>query len=345
MRTFIFIGLLTFLSWQTAAGDLPAAMQETWTFAQITNALREVEASWEKSPRTGYEIVCQIVNAKPDEPLALKTLLLGISQLPVPSMEENLEAMWEPLFFKWKTLEELARFTPLGNASGTWEHLASMVGWVRPQIIPDYRAQTVGRSLSMNGIFADRTSQAYQEHLAMLRDIQRKRAIFKCQDQMEHIMWSWRLPVDRIRGLATKMPPEERRQYLDRIKELAHSDEEEAKLIDTPIMPEKTIYPSVDAMRYFLSNVTPEKRAQEIEKARRESNYTEEQLKELEAPYDAPVPSPPVEEGIIIYPPTGMMRDILSRSSPERRVKRFEELRKAAAYSEDDMKILEAPYE
>ena len=37
-----------------------------------------------------------------------------------------------------------------------------------------------------------------------------------------------------IRAFAATLPPDERKQFLDKIKELARSDEEEAKRLDEP---------------------------------------------------------------------------------------------------------------
>ncbi|MCL1920401.1 MAG: hypothetical protein FWG50_04870 [Kiritimatiellaeota bacterium] len=343
MRTLVFSSLFVFalISRLAAAGDAPAPKQ-IWTAAQITNVLREVEASWEESPRLcngKVNPICQLYSHA--DPHALKTLLEGISKLPVPlaEMGVEVETRRNQLLFKWKMLEELARFTPLCNDSDAWEHLASMVGWVRAQIIPDYQPQAADPLpfiLDPNN----------PEHQDRIRDRRQKRVMDQCQHLMPSIVWQWNTLVDRIRRLADKMPPGERERFLGRIKDLARSDAEEARRLDAPVVPEKLKYPPVDSYRYFLSKSSPEQREKAIEKARRESNYTEEQLRVLEAPYDAPVPSPPaIVHDQLTYPPAAMMRKILSRSSPERRAQRLEEIRKESVYSEEDMKLLEAPYE
>ncbi|MCL1920806.1 MAG: hypothetical protein FWG50_06970 [Kiritimatiellaeota bacterium] len=91
----------------------------------------------------------------------------------------------------------------------------------------------------------------------------------------------------------------------------------------------------------------PEQRQQEIDIAKKESDYTEDQLRALEAPYDAPVPVPAVmeEEETQQYPPVHLMRKILALKPPDYRTKAIEQLKKEANYSEEDWKILEAPFE
>jgi len=253
MRTFIFIFLSTFFlpsQWLVAddiadivarngvVGKDPAP--QTWTSAQITNALREIEASWEKSPRECSKMVSRILRAKPDEPHALKILFIGVSRLPVPSAEENVAAMWEPLFFKWEILIGLARFTPLCDDFETWEGVASMVGWVRSQVIPNYQRQMI-----LINPLGFSTTQTEQEQEEILQEHNQKKAMNNCQKELRNIIGQWSTPVDRIRTLAAKMPPDERKLYLDKIKELARSDEEEAKLLDAPVVPTKITYAPV----------------------------------------------------------------------------------------------------
>jgi len=236
MRTVTFIFLLTFFlpSLRLVADDIAGIVArngvvgkdpapQTWTSAQITNALREIEVSWEQSPCTCCETVYQILRAKPDEPHALKILFTGVSKLPVPSAEENFIS----LFYKWKMVNRLADETPLRHDSEIWEGVASMVGWMRSQIIPNYQRQQPDEARLMN-------VKTDQEHQAALHEIQ-KIARNTCQQEMRNMIGLWSTPVDRIRTLAAKMTPDERKRYLDKIKELAYSDEEEAKLLDAPL--------------------------------------------------------------------------------------------------------------
>jgi len=202
---------------------------QTWTSAQITNALREIEVSWAQSPRECSEMVSRILRAKPDEPHALKILFTGVSRLPVPSTEENVVAMWDSLYYKWRMLSSLADDTPLRNDSETWEGVASMVGWVRSQIIPNYQRQMI-----LINPLGFSTTQTEQEQEEILQEHNQKKAMNNCQKELRNIIGQWSTPVDRIRTLAAKMPPDERKRYLDKIKVLAHSDEEEWKILEAP---------------------------------------------------------------------------------------------------------------
>jgi hypothetical protein len=195
----------------------------------VTNALREIEASWEKSPRMCYEKISRLCQTKPDDP-ALKILFSGLSKLPIPSAEENVEAMWDPLFYKWKILLKLADCPSLRNEPETWEGVASMVGWVRLQIIPKHQRQEPDKA----GLFA----KTEQERQKALHDYAQKIAMNNCQQEMASIVERWnsrsRLLINRIRRIASQMPPDERKQFLDKIKEMAGSDDEEAKFLDAP---------------------------------------------------------------------------------------------------------------
>ena len=351
MRTFIFIFLSTFFlpSQRLMADDIADIVArngvvgkepapQTWTSAQITNALREIEASWEESPHECSKTVSRILRAKPDDLHALKILFTGVAKLPVPSAEENVEAMWDSLLCKWKILIGLARFTPLCDDFETWEGVASMVGWMRSQIIPNYQRQQPDKARLMN-------AKTDQEHQEALHDYSQKIAMNKCQQELRNILGQWSTPVDRIRRLAAKMPPDERKRYLDKIKELARSDEEEAKRLDAPVVPTKIIYAPVAVERYYLSQMPPEQRQREIEIARRESTYTEEEMKALEAPYDGPEPVP-AEESVQDKPvPVPLMRKILALKPPDYREKAIQQFKKEGMYTEEEWKILEAPYE
>jgi len=298
MRTFIFIFLSTFFlpSQRLVADDIvdivarngvegkePAP--QTWTSAQITNALREIEVSWEKSPRECSKMVSRILRAKPDEPHALKILFTGVSKLPVPSAEENRATNWEkdPLFFKWVMLTALMDNSCLHDDPKTWQGMASMVGWVRPQIIPNYQQQMTYRQPP--GLLLAQTEQERQD---ILREYTQKSAMDNCQRQMRDIVVRWsHSPLIRIRTLASKMPSDERKQFLDKIKALARSGTDEATYLDLPIELENCgRHPSVHFMRVILSTMPVEQRQSFINNLKEASAYNEEDLKALEAPYE-----------------------------------------------------------
>jgi len=246
MRTFAFIFLLTFpfFAQRLVADDIadivarngvvgkePAKpAPQTWTSVRITNVLQKITESWEQSPRTAYGmIVHQNIQIGAAESDSLKMLFKGISDLPVPLAQADAEAMQEPLFLKERMLFYLIYNTPLHNDPDAWTNVAVFVGWVRPQIIPNY--QRHGRGL--NGVTLGETEEVRNTRI---RENGRKIAMDNCQQKMANIVehWSSPLPIRCIRTLASKMPPDERKRYLDKIKELARSDEEEAKRLDAP---------------------------------------------------------------------------------------------------------------
>ena len=253
-----------------------------WTFAQITNLLREIEATWEQSPGVHDSQVGKVAYSRPDEPHAFKILFAGISKLPLSSPEIDTQMRIYQLCSKWRTLSKLADSLSLRNEPETWETLASMVGWVRRQIIPDYQPSGGIR----NSMILRETEQ---ERRIRFEEDGRRLAMDSFQRSLRDIERSWAsVPISRICHLASKMPPDERKQFLDKIKELARSGEEEAKLIEETmeqLRPPRPGIPVAQA-RSHASRLQPHARKQFLEKVKEKSDYTEEELKILDAPYE-----------------------------------------------------------
>ena len=271
------------LSQRLIADDAPVinpfAMQACIS-AQVTNALQEVKAIWEEPSDAYISQANRILNLKPNDPQALRMFFTGISDIPLPLAGTDFKEMRTQAMIKWKTLYDLAFWNPsLGKEPETWESLATMVGWVRQQIVPDF-TPSGGMMYSMI------LRETEQERRTRQEEEGRKLAMSSFQRSLRDIVKRWAFIHDDIRHLAAKMPPDERKQFLNKIKELARSDEEEAKRLDEPVVSEKVKYPSVEVMRNFLSRLPPDRRKQRLEEIRQESDYTEEQLKELDAPYE-----------------------------------------------------------
>ena len=279
--SFIYLTIFFLFSQRLLSDDAPVigSMVKTWTFEQITNTLREVKEIWEEPSDAFISQSDRILRLKPDDPQALRAFFAGVSELSLSSDKTDLRISGSQLQVKWRTMSHLADFVPpLGNEPETWEMLAVMVGLVRPQITPNY--QPLGKALNW-------IETPGEDHQAKIDANRKKIAMDYFQARLRDIERSWtNIPINRIRHLASKMHLDERKQFLDKIKELARSDEEEAKQLDEPIVLEKVKYPSVEVMRRFLSRMSPDKRKQTIEVIRQKSDYTEEQIKLLEASFE-----------------------------------------------------------
>ena len=274
---------VTALPSRVPTGKVP--LTPPWTFAQITNLLREVELTWEQSPGVHDTQIHKVARSRPDEPHAFKMLFEGISKLPLLSPETDAEERIYQVCSKWRTLSVLADSLSLHNDPETWETLASMVGEVRQQIIPDYQRHVMPR-YDMNMRLPGETEQQRQERLTRLKEEVQKAYESSYQDSLRDVAKSWtRITINRVCHLAVKMPPDERKQFLDKIKELARSDEEEAKLVEETMAQVRPGIP-VTYARSHASRLTPVARKQFLDMAKKEADYTKKELEILDAPYE-----------------------------------------------------------
>ena len=106
-----------------------------------------------------------------------------------------------------------------------WLGMAEMIGGVRSQLSSDW------------DFLWDRVNgtKMYKEPSPLVANQDPHERFF--QLTLRFICkYDWReRRIKDVRAFAQTLPPDERKQFLDKIKELARSDEEEAKLLDTPI--------------------------------------------------------------------------------------------------------------
>ncbi|MCL1921583.1 MAG: hypothetical protein FWG50_11030 [Kiritimatiellaeota bacterium] len=116
----------------------------------------------------------------------------------------------------------MASARPLLETAETFLEIAGFMGDVRMNMIPDL------------GDFGRGSYTGEKDALFHLRNW--CCALRSCQRSLRYPceQWSWSM-IDEIRRFAAKMPPDERKRFLDQIKKLARSDEEEAKRLDEPI--------------------------------------------------------------------------------------------------------------
>jgi len=268
----------------------------------------------------------------------LQTLLTHICRLP---LQPNLEDSSGRVGTKWGMLQDLAWSQALKTSAQTWFEVAAVLGDFRSQLIPGYTGPTKRRL----------TFDETKEEKKAIREENRKQELESWYQGSLRMYFDYENSnlnptLEAIRVCAQSLPPDERKPFIDRIKKLARSGAEEAKLLDTPRLPTRVTYPPVDIQRYHLSHMLPEHRQRELEKVRRDSDYTEEQLKELEAPYDGPLPVPATLKRVEHkYPSVQLMRKVLAGFSPEHRKALLDDAKKDAAYTEEELKILEAPFE
>ena len=285
MRAFIVINLTFLISagqWLVSSDVLAAPVPpdvQAWTSVQITNTLQEVEEIW-KEPSDAYLVLVErILQLMPNEPHALKALLKGISNLPISPAETGMTEADKRLTVKWNVLSRLASHALLRNEPATWEALASMVGGARLQIVKDYHP-----SFQWDSRIDPRETE--QERGARMEENDRKYAMDSFQSRLSDIDRKWGFSfVDRINNLAFKMPSDARKQFLDKIKELARSDEDEAKLLDKPIPVERPGLP-VEFARSQAAHLPPVARKKFLDSAKKGADYTEEELKILDAPFE-----------------------------------------------------------
>ena len=257
----------------------------------ITDVLSTVDRLWKDNRREWHRYVDTIdstMNALssarplPDGAIIiseadLHDLLAHIGRLPI---QPNLEDSSFRLQQKWMMIEQLSRCTPAMKTSGrTWLDLAEVMGNIRDQILPGYEFQNT----LFNVIDTTKTKTQIQ---AMQDANRRKNFESHYQGMLHQISSNFKWGINETRKFAQSLPPDERKPFLNKIKELARSGTEEEKLLDTPIVSEKVLYPPVERTRLFIFRMSPEQREQYLEKVKRESNYTEEELKALEAPYE-----------------------------------------------------------
>ena len=259
----------------------------------MANVLATVDTLWKDKPNESYFFVQEIaltmnaISASqpiPDGAIVLSTdelqvLLTHICRLPLlPNLEDSTGRIQR----KWGMLRELSESVPaLKTSAQTWFEVAAVLGDFRAQLIPGY---TVPKRRRITFEETDAEKKA-------IREENRKQELESWYQGRLRMYFDFEnnnleTTLEAIRVCARSLPLDERKPFIDKIKKLARSGAEEAKLLDTPLEPEKVIYPPVDRTRRFISRMTPEQRAQYLERARRESNYTEEELKILEAPYE-----------------------------------------------------------
>jgi hypothetical protein len=257
----------------------------------LRSTIASVDTLWKDKPNECCEYVWKIANAMnlrsasrpiPDETVVLSKnelqhLLTHVCSLPV---QPNLEDSCNRLRKKWRMIWELSQYVPdLTTSAKTWLEVATGIGEMRGQCIPGYVHPPESR-----WVFNWRKTKA--ENQASREAYRKKDLESWYQSALLLICDNLKGEIKAIRTFAASLPPDERKQFLDKIKELARSDDEEAKLLDEPIVPKKVPYPPVADMREFLSHMSPDKRKQTIEAIKQESDYTKEQIKLIEAPFE-----------------------------------------------------------
>ena len=285
MRTFILVGLTILplaVQWLIAddaltVTNLPVVAQ-AWTAEQITNTLRKVEAVWAQPPDAYISQADKILRLMPDEPHARKMLFMGISGFPLSLPGADMKATAQRLEIKWRAMFHLAGHTSLRDDAEARETLASMVGWARLQIIPDYQPY---RSIRYNVVG---TMLTEEERRARMEEQDRRSAINEFQRSLRDTVRDWEsFFVPSVCRLASKMPPDGRKRFLDRIKELARSDETEAKLLIEETVKLRHIGMGDEhARKFVVAAWFPEQRKQKLDEIKAKSDYTEEELEFLE---------------------------------------------------------------
>ncbi|MCL1920400.1 MAG: hypothetical protein FWG50_04865 [Kiritimatiellaeota bacterium] len=263
-------------------------------FSSLASILSSVDALWEKRPSTCFRYIDYIAEAMnnlaaygvaPEGAVVLleediPSLFEHICRLPV---QPNLENSGFRVYEKWRMLGALSRqIAALKNSKQTWLGMATEIGSIRAQIIPGYNYEP--RRLNISDVRKTKT-----EMLAMQEENDRKNFEAQYQGRLRLICHNLESTIENIRRFAASLPPDERKLFLDKIKELARSDEGEAKLLDEPAEP----FPpyragriSAEVARIIASRASPDARKQFLDKIKAESGYTEEELKILDAPFE-----------------------------------------------------------
>jgi len=269
--------------------DLIAAQPDAVSAGRLTGLWENLQASRPHRSVRLEDYACEFIkNAglSADDPDSRQlaahffTMMMCIPDLSFPPPSSLDSPNWrygaEGVYGRLTRLMDIAPSSLLETAE-TYQSLAGFIGEVRMNIVPDFGPLGKGNYYTYTG---EKDALFYLRNWCY--------ALQTHQHDLQNVCRSWNgfMIKYRIRDFANEMPPDERKQFLDKIKELARSDAEEAKLLDTPIAPVKITFAPVEMEREFLSKLPPEQRKQEIDRAKRESDYTAEQLKQLEAPFE-----------------------------------------------------------
>jgi len=295
---FICLTILIITSQRLAADETTSTnppAEQPWTLEQVTNVLRELEVTWEQSPRQYRSQVNHLLASVPDNPHAHKILFAGLPKHPLPYDDAvRMRRTTSLVLTKWGYLYNIATDDLYsGCALETWEALASMVGWMRIQIMPDYQWHepleakfTTMAEKEQARLDRIRKSTELITGVVTEEEVGRRHDMDYFQLSLRNLVKTWeKFRLSDIRYFAASLPPDERKRFLDKIKELARSDEEEAKRLDEPIPVVRPGLP-VEFARSHASRLQPHARKQFLDMAKKEADYTEEELKILDVPYE-----------------------------------------------------------
>ncbi len=205
---------------QTQAVERVLALHDV---TSITNAMPEIQALWPEQPQAYTECVKHAVDVLAGAPAcesvtqAVRRVFASVCKISTPADREDRPSL---LRMKCGLILWCLNAPAIRDDVSTWFDIASVVGEVRLQIIPDYQAQ---RRLNL-----DRASTLTEAKEAIAEDRERE-AVHRWQ--LELVVTDRCLSMflaRNIKDLVSKMDASQRKQVVEKIRQLARLNDEES---------------------------------------------------------------------------------------------------------------------